>query len=339
LIVLALLIGGFTRISRQSGPFDASVNRSFAAQGAVIATESNATASSVRHLMRTMPNLSRPALEADLDTLAAQTAQQATRAAALAAASAGDVEGRFATVFSDRAAAVQQLHAALDGLLGMHPLTVAGAPPSGGATVATPALLTSTAATNRIAAAGALLARSDRNYQALRRALSGMPGHARLPGSRWITAGNLWQIGTVATQVDLVATSTSLAVTHRLVLSAVRLSPPALPSPSGAATPGASMVSPTTRVTLSVVLTNLGTVDEPHAAVQFTLTPQPTGAAMLMKRGAAVASGGSVTLAPAVFSVKPGHSYQLTVAVVLPAGQTDVTGASLSELLEIAPST
>jgi hypothetical protein len=39
------------------------------------------------------------------------------------------------------------------------------------------------------------------------------------------------------------------------------------------------------------------------------------------------------------FRVKPGTSYQLTVAIVLPAGQTDPSGTSLSEALQIAPGT
>jgi lipoprotein-anchoring transpeptidase ErfK/SrfK len=55
------------------------------------------------------------------------------------------------------------------------------------------------------------------------------------------------------------------------------------------------------------------------------------------RRRAPLAAGGSVSLAPVSFSVKPGVSYQLTVAIVLPAGQTDTTGTSLTELLQIAP--
>jgi uncharacterized protein YjdB len=92
-------------------------------------------------------------------------------------------------------------------------------------------------------------------------------------------------------------------------------------------------------VSLSVVLSNLGSVDEPHASVKFTLTPRPTGAAVTETRTTAVVSTGSVTLPPASFSVKPGASYQLTVAVVVPPAQTDVTGTSLTQVLQIAPST
>ena len=52
-----------------------------------------------------------------------------------------------------------------------------------------------------------------------------------------------------------------------------------------------------------------------------------------------LAAAGSVSLSPVSFTVKPGTSYQLTVAIILPEGQTDATGTSLSEVLQIAPST
>ena len=96
LVVLAVLIGGITQIAGQSGPYDASMNRSFAAEGAVVAQESTATGSSVRHLMGTMQNLDRQTLEVDLDDVVAQTAQQESQGAQLTGAtSGGDLGGRF----------------------------------------------------------------------------------------------------------------------------------------------------------------------------------------------------------------------------------------------------
>jgi hypothetical protein len=37
--------------------------------------------------------------------------------------------------------------------------------------------------------------------------------------------------------------------------------------------------------------------------------------------------------------VKPGSSYQLTVAIAVPAGQTVTAGTSFSEVLQISPGT
>jgi hypothetical protein len=273
--------------------------------------------------------------------LTAQADEEADAADNLATpVTPGGVQGEFAAVLSERAHAVRSIRSALDGLLGLGPLPVAGSPGGDdGTLVALPTLLPASQATDRIVAAGTVLVRADRTYAALRRALRGLAGQARLPGSKWITDAGVWQSGPVTTQVELVTASTSLEVTHRLVLSVVRVTPPPLPSPTGTATPGLSVLSPTTTVFVEVVLTNLGSVDEPHASVQFQLTPPPTGKAVTITRTAGLAAAGSVTLPSASFKVKPGTNYQLTVAVVLPAGQTDATGTSVSQVLQIAPST
>jgi hypothetical protein len=282
----------------------------------------------------------RATLQAALDSVVLQTSQQAARANALGVPhTPGDPGKELTVALTDRADAVNQVRSAIDGLLGMHPLPVAGTSLDGATGAQSPTLLSATEATDRIAGAGELLARSDSAYDAARRALAGAAGHARIPASVWIINAQEWQLGSVATQVDLAASSTSLAATHLLVLRTVRLNPGALPSPSGKPSPGLSVLSPTKQVEVSVVLSNLGSVDEPHASVQFALTLQPSGLTTTVTRSAAIASAGSATLEPAYFRVKPGDSYRLTVSIVLPPAQTSVTGSSLTEVLQIAPST
>jgi hypothetical protein len=334
LLALALLVGGIARIGHQSGPYDASLNRSFATQGAVLVDQSDLTASSLRHLMAATAGLSRLTLQADLDGLATQAGDQATRAATLAAG--GGVQGQFALVFAQRAQGVTDLRAAFDGLLDMQPLPVAGAPALVTRVRGTTTSLSSTQASNRITAAGTLLARADRTYAALRRTLAHVAGHARLPASRWISNPSVWQIGAVTATVNQIAAA--LPVSHQLVLSVVQVTPPALPSPSGVTTPAASDLSPTRAVVLNVVLTNAGTADEPRAEVQFSLALQPTGTTATATRRTALAASRSTSLAPVSFKVKPGNSYQLTVAIQLPAGEAATAQTSTSELLRIAPS-
>jgi len=336
LVVAAVLIGGVARIGSQSGPYNASMNRSFGAQGAVLADQSNATGASLRSLLAALPGQDRQTLLVELDDVSAQAGEQAARAAALG--TGGSVQGQFAAVFADRARSADEVRSALDGLLGLRPLPVAGAPGPTATVAAMPTLLSSTQATDRLASAGRLLGQADRTYGAVRRTLATMPGHARLPVSRWITTPSTWQIGAVATQVDLVAASTTLEATPALGLSVVQVTPPAVPSPTGVATPGISVLSPTKTVVLNVVLTNNGSVDEPHASVTFTLTRQPTGATMTARRAASVLATRSVSLAPVTFAVKPGNSYQLTVAVVVPAGQS-AGGTSFTQVLQISPGT
>jgi hypothetical protein len=338
ILVTVLVIGGLTQVSRNSGPYTAQMNRSFGSQVTAVADASNVTAASVRQLMKTLPTQDRQGLQVELDSAVAQTAQQATQADSFATPPPpGQVAQHFSTIFSDRAEATSQLRSAIDGLLGMHPLPVAGAATGGTAVVSTPTLLSSTQATNRIAAAGSLLAQSDRNYAAVRRALRGSAGRARLPASAWITDRQVWQVGAVATQVDQVSASTTLAASNQLALTSVRLTPPALPSPTGVVTPGVSTLSPTTGVSVSVVLSNLGTVDDPRATVHITLADQTGGGTVAQSRTTAIAASRSVTLAPAAFRIKPGRSYQLTVAIVLPAAQTVTANTSVSQVLQVAP--
>ena len=75
ILVTVLVIGGLTQVSRNSGPYDAQMNRSFATQVNVLADASNVTASTVRHLMATMPTQDRQTLQAELDNAVRQTGQ------------------------------------------------------------------------------------------------------------------------------------------------------------------------------------------------------------------------------------------------------------------------
>lgn len=339
LIVVAVVIGGLTMVSRQSGPFDTSQNRSFASAGGVVADQSNVTGSDLRHLIKGLPTAGRLQLEGGLDTIVQRSAQQSTQAAAVVGAPSGGIRAQFVSVFADRATAALRVREALDGLLGLHPLPVAGAPQASGASTRAPTLLSTSEATSRMVAAGALLERADQTYRSVRRALARAAGHARLPASEWVTSQPAWQFDAVATQVEDASTSSTLATTHQVQIRTVRISPPALPSSTGVTTPGSSTLSPTHRFQVSVVISNLGSVDEPHVTVQFTLTSLAASLTSTVNRSSAVTAGRSVALNQVVFAVKPGQGYRLTVAIVPPAGQSDLTNTSVTQVLQIAPGT
>ncbi len=342
-VVLALLVGGLTQVSRQSQDYDANSNRSLAAQGAVVASQSDATAAQVRRLVGNLQAQTRQSVGTGLDSAVQQTANQSARMDLAAGSSApGSPGSELATVFTDRARSVAELRNAIDGFLGMQPIAVADAPattsPSAPSTTSHAPALTASQATNQVAAAGALLTRSDDLYRSVQRTFAATAGHARLPKSVWVTDAGLWQAGTVATQIDLIATSPTLAASHYLLLRTVRLDPPALPTPQGAPAT-VSALSPTSHIGVTTVLGNDGTADEPHAAVRFTLANQATGATATQVESAPLAFGASVTLPTATFRVKPGTAYLLTVAVVLPTGQAATAGTVLQQALQVAPAT
>jgi hypothetical protein len=339
-VLLALLIGGLTQVGRQSQGYDATSNRTLAAQGAVVADQSNLTATSVTALMDVIQSQNRPGLQIELDGVVQQSADESIRAANAARATPlGSVGSDFAAVFADRAQAMTDLRAAVDGYLGMQQLPVAGttattASTTGGQTT----LLSAAQATNRIAAAGALLARSDSLYRSVRQSLAAAAGHARLPKSAWVRNPQQWGLGTVAAQIDLMATSPSLAVTHYLALRTVQISPPALPTPQGGSAT-ISVLTPTTLISVDAVLGNNGTVDEPHATVHFTMANQSSGATSSQVETVALASDASQTLPTVNFHVKAGTTYVLTVSVDLPAGQTQTVGTAIQHMLQVAPAT
>jgi hypothetical protein len=332
-------VGGLAEVSRQSQGYDAASDRSLATQGAVVAEQSNSTAAQLRTFMSTFPTQTRQGLQLGLDTAVAQTASQSASAAAAArSTSVGTIGTDFATVFADRAQSMSELRTAVDEFLGMQPApdpdTVATDPstPADGAVE-----LSATQATNRITAAGALLARADSLYRSVQRQLAGAAGHGRLPASVWVTDAGAWGPATAASQIDVLATSPTLAQTHYLALRTVRLSPPALPTAPGAS-PALSVISPTTQLGVTVVLGNNGSVREPRATVRFTLANQASGHSVTHRETAALAAGASATLPTVNFVVKPGSTYLLTVSVVLPAGQA-VVPASLNQGLQVAPAT
>ncbi len=268
-----------------------------------------------------------------------QTSVQAGRANLTATSSPlGSVAAQFDDVFAERAQSMTDLRAAVYGFLGMQPKAVAGSPADGSAPSTPTALLSATEATNRIAAAGALLSHSDALWRSVRRSLASMPGHGSLPASVWVTNPQLWQVGAVAAQLDLVATSPTLVPTHNVVLRTVRLNPPALPTPQGAPS-NVSVLSPTAQIEVTVVVANEGTLDEPNAAVRLSLADQASGATATRVETADLVFGATAALPQVTFDVKPGTAYVLTVEVLLPPGQAQTANTVFQQPLQVAPAT
>jgi hypothetical protein len=341
-VLAALLIGGLAEVSRQSQGYDAASNRTLAAQGTVVAEQSNATASSATALMNTIQSQNRPGLQIALDNLVQETSDESVRArAASGATPMGSVGAGFAAVFADRAEAMSDLRAAVDGYLGMQPLPVAGAATTvaaGTGTGTNATLLTATEATNRIAAAGALLAQSDSLYRSVRHALRTAAGNGRLPKSTWVRDPQLWAAAEVASQIDLMSSSPSLASVHYLALRTVQINPPALPTPQGGS-PNVSVLTPTTEISVDVVLANDGSVAEPHATVRYTLAEQSSGTTGSKTHTVALAPATSQALPTVSFPVRSGMTYVLTVSVDVPAGQTQLAGTAAQYTMAIAQST
>ncbi|HEY1829847.1 MAG TPA: hypothetical protein VGG38_06350 [Acidimicrobiales bacterium] len=335
LAILALLIGGLFEVGHESSGYHVDTDRSLAAQVEVAANESTTTAGQFRQMLTGMARQTRVGLEAQLDSLAQQASAELSIVERAATSARGSISDQLVEVFSARQQAVDQVRGAIDGLLSMHPLAVVGSP-SADAAIPTPGLLTSEQAINRIMAVGSLLTRADADYRAARRSLTRAPGHDHLPASVWVTHSRQWDLVTVASEVDRDASSTTLVATHRLLIQSVQISPPALPTPNGVA--GTSTLSPTSTVQVTVVLTDLGSADEPDATLQVSLSEAGHPAVTRTQR-TSIDSGRSATLPTITFSVKAGSVYQLNAAIVLPPGQTATAGTVQTQVLKISPGT
>jgi hypothetical protein len=205
-----------------------------------------------------------------------------------------------------------------------------------GATGAT--LLTASEATNRIASAGALLAHSDSLYGSVRHTLRTAAGNGRLPVSTWVKNPQLWAAGAVASQIDLMSSSPSLAPVHYLALRTVLINPPALPTPQGGS-PNVAVLTPTRQISVDVVLANDGSVAEPRATVRYTLAEQSTGATSSRTHTVALAPDASQDLPTVNFGIVSGNTYVLTVSVDVPTGQTQLAGTAAQYTLAISQAT
>ena len=139
------------------------------------------------------------------------------------------------------------------------------------------------------------------------------------------------------------ATSSTLAASHYLVVRSVRLDPPVVPAAPGAVA-GTAVVSPTSELGVSVVVANQGSVAETHGVVHIILAEATSGSttsgsSRTRTWSGPVPLGGSVALPTSVFAVKPGTSYVLTVSAAAPTGQVGAAVSTYQATLRVAPGT
>jgi len=376
-ILVALVVASFAEITAQSAGYRASTNSGYGALASRVATASNRTGSELAQLMASAPTLAngpvprsaRAELQQGLDGAVAATAAEVAQSRQLVPPFPSDgVSVQFTRVMTERAQATVDLRRAVDGLLGLAPAPVgsgSAAPGPGSGTEASPApepLQSVPATAAAMAAAGRSYQRSDGLYRSLRAGIRHHRLTIRLPASVWVpspTATAPLGAAALAQTATALSQSESLQAVHRLVISAVGLTPPAVVTGSPGAVgvgcqqttstvPGATptVLPPTSAVTAAVTVTNCGTVPERGVVVTETLAvADPPGSAPPPRQargGSArvtisVASGRSRALSMAPMTVAGGHLYLLTLSVALPAGQTLPQGTSQQFVLKISP--
>jgi hypothetical protein len=389
-VVLALAVASVVEIHAQSEGYRHQADQGYGALASRVVDLSNVTGSELAALLKqapTIPNTpwasvagggARVRIQQGLDSAVGSAVLEWHQAEQIAPPGpAGDVEARLAAVLATRATTVSAVRATVDDLLGMAPLPVAGAPSSGSgsSTVAADGVgrISVAVATSQASAEGAAFERSARAYAVLAAQLrSGRltgSGPIRLPASAWAPPGSpLSSSGLGGTPTLLTSVSApALVAFHQLVITAVGLTPPAVPSSvpndlpasgivgvgcgsaASSATPGttATVLPPTPTVAAEITVTNCGTVTEKAIPVTERLAlsdpsgtaPPPAGdSGGTYRTQVTVASGRSAALTLGSLRVAGGHNYTLTISLVVappPAGQANLAGTSQEFLLKI----
>jgi len=367
---VVLLVGSLLAVHTQSQGYRDATTRGYAALADQVGQASARTGARLSSLMagagalpdRAYPYTARGVLQQGLDAAVRDTSDQAVQAATIASPPAvGDLSDRFTSAIRLRASTTVRLRTTVDRLLGLQPLPVAGAPaPAAPATTAPPTLISVDQAAAEMSAEGLAFEQSDADLRALRAAAATLRAPFHLHPSVWVPApvstAPLGSAALAATATDL-ASSNALVPVHRLVVTAVGLNPPAVPSGGTgtvattcasptSATPGATptVVPPTTTIAALVTVTNCGTVPESGVDVTVTVTPaDPPGTAPpppgesggRSRARVALAPGASSAPALAPLPVSSAHRYSVTVSVSLPPGQTDPSGSTQQFLVQV----
>lgn len=343
-LVVAVIVGGVLRVRGQSVGYERAVDKSYAAQARLVVQDSDRLARAFHSVLVAMPGDDRTTLEEVLDTLVRSTASDANEAAtADSPVPSGGAGGGVAAAMADRASAMGDLRNAVDGLVGMAPLRVVGAPdPSESGDAVRP--LSAAGAAADLSKVGMLIARSDRLYASARHELRDAPGRDLLPPSVWSVRTEAWTSSATLAMVDSLTSSPTLAAVHEveLVAHALSLTPAPVPSAgSGASQSAPSLLPPTGHVSIAVVVANDGNVAEKGIEVRATVrrvgaTGSAISPAGKSRRVALTAhSSASVTL-PAV-AVVPGDTYTVDVTVTPPLPNVPGTVTSDSVSVRVAP--
>ena len=307
------------------------------------------------------PNTARGELQQGLDAAVLDTQAQVRQARNLASPPPqGDLSSQFTRVLELRASATEALRSTIDQLLGMQPLPIPGGPsPTAPTTQST--LISVSQASAEMSAEGVMFEQADAECRALQVSAAALRPPVHLLRSVWVpapsTTAPLGSAPLGATATALVS-SAALVPFHHLVVTAVGLSPPAVPTGSAGSVsttctgpssvvPGNSptVVPPSRSLGALVSVTNCGTVPESGVTVSVTVaTADPAGTAAppagsqggRVQAVVGLASGTSSAPTLGSLPVSAGHRYLLTVAVSLPPGQQNPAGSTQQFLVAIA---
>ncbi len=311
LVVMALFT---VHAARTSKSFLITSDGSFTDQANVLLADSATLNDALNAVVLVGPSVSRQALLADLTGLTQSASSTASSAALLRrTTTTADASHFVATALLNRSDAV-----ALFAKATVQVLTLQVVPGS--------------ASTALSDAAGKIDASAKELTQA-RLALWTGPAKAKLAVARWNDLRASLSPQGQATYLSRLANSPSLAPQHHLAISAISISPSALPLQST----GTNIVLlPTTSIGIGVVIGNLGNVDEAPVAIVLTLVNLDSGITKQATSHVRIEASSSEAVSQHTFTVKPGSNYRLQVSVLPPPRSTQTAAITAMRTITVA---
>lgn len=316
-LLLVIVVGALGDIGKQSAPYRRTVDRGFAALAGSVALQSNATGASLQSVLTGGPSMDRLTLFSTLDRVAAQTTRQADDLASDSSPPPSALAGGCRQALDDRASAAASLRQAFEGVLG-----------GSAGTTSTSLSSALSAADSGVAAA----AQGDLAWRSCQQSLRRGPGTPRLVASHWLTDPTAWSGEWQASLVSSIAASPTLAADAALGILTVSTDPAVLPSG------GAPVVTSTSSLTVHVVVTNTGNVDQPGVRVTASLSGGRLGGPGSLSAFVALGAGRTMSIVLGPFAVVPGSAYTLTISATPPTGAGAAT-ASLALQIATVPTT
>lgn len=315
-VVLAVFFGAVSDIGKQSASYRRTVDRGFASLAGSVAIESTASGATLQSVLTNGPSLGRIAFFSTLDTVATQTAHQAQDLSSHTSPAPATVAS-CRQALDDRAAAASDLRQAFEGALGGR---------TGSAPISSDAALSEADSGVSIAAQGELA------WRACQHDLSKAPGKPKLAASIWFTDPTAWSGAWVSSLLPQVTSSPSLAANSSLGIAAVSTNPNVLVAG------GTPVVPSTNALTVHVVVSNTGNVDQPGVRVTANLSGGRVAGPSSLSAFVALPAGRSMSVVLGPFAVVPGAGYTLSVTASPPAGAGTAT-SSLGLQVAAVPTT
>jgi hypothetical protein len=321
-LVVVLCVALADQVSRQSRPYDRSVDAGFAALVGPLGSRSAATGT---QLAATLVGAATDTRQDVLVALAREAQAAAEEASAAASATPPDPPSAAGArlcqqALADRSTAAAEAESAVVRLLG-------------GATGTGPGAGDVGEATTTLAAAAHLVSDGDHAWATCRSDLRRAPGHAVVPASIWLPDDGVWSSAAPAALASGIAVSPTLAAAPSLAIATFDTDPPALAQVGS----GAVTVPAATDLTVSVVVADTGNVALDGVSVE--VSAQPSGGGRGSRRTVTVdrvAAGSSVTAQVGGLAVRPGTTSTVVVDATT-AGTPAVAAPSESVVVNVEP--